>query len=135
MSIETELRTWVLGDSDIVDEIADRIFPVFAPSTAPQPYIVFRLMANERIQDMQGPQNAEPVFRLTCWTDDYDDTIALATLVRKRLDNSDRDDDWGTINMQHAKLTDESDAFEPSPELLEKQYYGRQLDFLLFHNE
>lgn len=143
MNIETSLQHFVLTDTDISalllhDNEAgteqEHMFPVFASAKARAPYIVYRCSSTVRLRTMSAPTgHAQPTFILTCWTDSYDASIELAAKVRTRLDGE--KGVWSGVTIEHCNVTDETDAFNPSPELLEKQFFGRELTVEIQHKE
>ncbi len=136
MSVEDELTTFVTADSAVATLIANRMYPVVAPAEdqgGTAPYIVYRRLGTARLGTMGGPGSAKVRFRLTCWAVTYDGATALADAVRARLDG--QSGAWGGLTVQHCTVEDESDAFEPSPELLDRQFLGRQLDVEIMHAE
>lgn len=143
MNIETSLQHFVLTDTDISALLVhdneagteqEHMFPVFASAKAVAPYIVYRRSATDRSRTMSGPTgHAQPTFILTCWAKSYDESIDLATKVRARLDGE--KGTWSGVSIEHCNVTDETDAFNPSPELEEKQFFGRELTVEIQHEE
>lgn len=143
MTIEAALQNFVSTDPDTLALIyhqtedhtpQEHMFPEFATAKAVAPYIVYRRSATDRLRAMAGPVgHAQATFILACWATTYDGAMALAEKVRIRLDGA--KGTWNGIVVEHCHVLNESDAFEPSPELLDKQYYGRQLTVEIQHNE
>lgn len=128
MSIEGDMTTFVCADTDVHAMIADRMYPVFARHDATSPYIVYRRTATERPKTHTGVTGvARATFILTCWSKSYDEAMDLANKVRARLDATGRGATWTATIIRSCFVVGESDSFEPSPELLEKQYYGREI--------
>lgn len=134
MELEEALQAYVVADESISAVIASRMYPVFAPESAASPYLVYRVLSTQREYTMSGPTGtAQPTIKITCWADTYPAAKALARLVRSRLDGY--RGTMGGISVRRIFLNDESDAFEPSPELLQRQMFGRELDFEIEHHE
>ena len=134
MSIEFALQTFVLADSSITDIIGARLFPVSALLGTVWPYILYRRASTPREPTHGGSTGkARATFVLSCWSKNYDDSIALAALVIARL-HAVRGT-WGTganeTIVSSSFVTDEADNFDASPELLEEQYYGRDVTVAL----
>ena len=127
MSIEADLVTYVLADAAIAAKIVNRILPVFADHDPKGPYITYRRLSTDRDHTHSGPVLIPTIrFLLTSWDNKFDDAISLSDLVRKRLEAGGAQA-WGSSAVKLSRVIDESDNFEPSPELLEKQYFGRDL--------
>jgi len=134
MSIEADLTTFVCAGTSINAVIADRMYPVFSKKDTTAPYIVYRRLSTDRLHTHSGTELRATVrFLLTCWAETFDAAIALGNLVRSRVDGV--KSTWTSSTVHRCFLVDESDNFEPSPELLEKQYYGRDLTIELNFTE
>lgn len=136
MSIEGDMTTFVCADAAVNAVTADRMYPVFAPHNATVPYIVYRRASTDRLKTHTGAiGRSRTMFILTCWAKKYDIAMDLAAKVRTRLDATGKGDVWTISVIGSCFVTGESDAFEPSPELLEKQFYGRELTVEISHTE
>ena len=126
MSIETDLQTFVTDDPDIRAVITERMFPVFASKDPDVPYITYRRLSTDRLRTHSGVEGRPEIrFLLTCWSTDYDEAISLADKLRHRVDATSTE--WNSPRVHSCFVIDESDNFIPSVELLEKQYFGRDL--------
>ena len=127
MSIEGDMVTYVLADATISAIIGAGMNPVFASHDPQAPYISYRRVNTDRLVTHSGAEKRATVqFVVTCWDKEYDDAIDLADKVRLRLDGKGKTT-WGTTPVHFYRVIDETDNFEPSPELLEKQFFGRDL--------
>ena len=127
MSIESNLCTW-LKAIPAVAAAGARVFPVFAPEGTAAPYFIYRLMATPHAHNLSGRSvTAQPHFRITGWAATYEQALALASAILAAAEVR-------PITLTGAKaldVMDESDAFEPSPELLQYQFFGRHVDLRL----
>ena len=126
MSIEAGLTAFITDDPAIAAVIDDRVFPVFASKDPDAPYITYRRLSTDRLRTQSGVERRTEVrFLLTCWDDTFGGAMDLANLLRERLDATKTQ--WKTPVVHSCFVIDESDNFVPSIELLEKQFYGRDL--------
>ena len=110
------------------------MFPVFATEKAVPPYIIYRRVITDRARRHSGVSGESQVtFTVTCWATTYDGSMDLSNKVRAVLDGV--NGTWGSMRIGHCHITNESDVFEPSPELMERQFYGRQLTVDIQHTE
>ena len=127
MSIEGDMTTFITADTAVNAVIADRMYPVFATNEQTQPYIVYRRINTERLMThTRSELRPEVQFLVTCWALSFDAAIDLANKVRSRVDGI-NSQTWTSSPIHYVHVTNETDNFEPSPELLEKQFYGRDL--------
>ena len=130
--IEVDLANWIKA-IEAVAAAGGRVYPIFAPAEAAAPYIVYRRLQTQQDYGMEGPSNpVNPTFRLTVWHERYEGAVALGEALRVAIDAYQRGQVAG---VQAMSVADRSDAFEPSPELLQRQFYGRQIDLSLRHDE
>ena len=126
MSIEGDMRTFILADGDVSAVIGTRMYPVFSQHDPEEPYLVYRRINTERLHSHARSELRPRVqFIITCWADSFDDSIDLCNKVRSRVDGV--KGVWGASTVHSSLVRNETDNFEPSAELLEKQFYGRDL--------
>jgi hypothetical protein len=117
MSCESDLRTFLAAVPAIAASGADdRIFPVFAPDQAVAPYITYRRLSTRHDYSLDGFSGpAEPRFRVTFWSDDYDLACEVMEAVKAAIG-------------EEAGMTflDMADTYEPAPEL--QTMLGRYID-------
>ncbi len=135
MSLEGDMTTKVTADGPVRVIIADRMYPIVVPhfnprdpsSSADKPFIAYARTATDLTRTHGGSAgHAVASFRLTCWSKTYATSLDLATKVRAAIDNV--KETWTTTVVQRCFVVNESDELEPSPELLEMQFIGRNLD-------
>lgn len=127
MTLEGDMTTLITADVAVKAVIEDRMFPLVAPKASERPFVSYARTATELTRVHAGSANhAVASFRLTCWSLSYDASMALAVLVRAVIDNEAAV--WGATTVQRCFVESESDELEPSPELLDLQLIGRNLD-------
>ena len=126
MSIEGDMTTFVTADVAVNAVIANRMYPVFSRADPKQPYIVYRRINTERLPShTRSELRARVQFIVTCWALSFDAAIDLCNKVRSRVDGV--KGLWTASTVHSSFVRNETDNFEPSVELLEKQFYGRDL--------
>ena len=134
MSIEGDLTTFVTANAAVKAVITDRMYPVFSKKDPNAPYIVYRRLNTDRLRSHGGTELRATVrIMMTCWAETFDAAISLANKVRTCVDGV--KGTWTSSVVHRCFLVDESDNFEPSVELLEKQFYGRDLTIELNFTE
>lgn len=135
MSIEGDMTTFVTADTDVHAIIANRMYPVFANHDTVVPYITYRRVNTERLGSHSGAAGncVRTTFLLSCWAQTYDGAIDLSKKVRIRMDYV--KGTWTTSIVKSCIVRNEADNFVPSPELIEKQYYARDITVEISHNE
>lgn len=138
VSIEEDFQNFVANVAAVRTLIfansIERMFPAYAPDSATLPYIVYRRASTNRGRNHSGPNTKATVtFEVTCWADSYDNAIDLANKVRVGIDG--KKGTWGSSAIGYCFVMNETDVFEPSPELTQKQFYGRELTIELKHTE
>lgn len=89
MGIEAGLRTFLLADATISDLVnGERIHPVQLPQGTNRPAVRYTKISGNRPHS--SPQGAlglsGPRIQIDAFAPDYDDAIALAEAIRKRID-------------------------------------------------
>jgi hypothetical protein len=137
VSLEADFRSFLTAIPAVAAAApgpAGQVYPLFAPEQAVTPYLVYRRLSTARTFSHDGPVNPTTVvMRVTCWSKSYEQAVALAAAVTAAVGVP--REAIAISSVQFMRPVDESDAFEPSPELLEQQYFGRQIDISLRHNE
>lgn len=128
MTIETELRSFVIADATVTGLIGDRMYPVRAPQAPVKPYITYQRVSGQRLHDLDGALGwARPRFQLDCWATTYLGALTLAGAVRSRLNGF-----HGTLTtLRVAILLENSrDDYEEEPDL-----YRVIQDYIINHAE
>lgn len=140
MSIESDLQDKILAISGIDSYVGtNRVYPVFAPETATQ-YIVYRRINTDYIYNCGFRDSLlRSTFRVTCWTANHDDVVAMANVLRDGMDvlhvGAKGGTSWGTVTVHGAFLANETDEFTPSVEIIEYRLHGRSLDYEIHYEQ
>jgi hypothetical protein len=136
MSIESDLRAYVLANSAVAAIVGTKMYGIFAPDNVEVPFITYRRLPSGAGQQQVHAGATTPtksIFRLVCWASTYENAIALADKVRACLNG--QKGTWTNSTVRHCWMQgDESDVFQESPELTQREYFGRQLDFEISYN-
>lgn len=135
MSIEADLRTFLLADAGVAAIVASGgVYSAPAPQDAKMPFVLYQKLTGERVRSLCGPSGlAFPSYQLDCWSDDpqlggsYAQVKALAQAVRKALDGY--KGRWSGLSVW-ISLLDERD----SPEDLTRALHVTQ-DYRIWHQE
>lgn len=133
--IEEALQDWLVADTDVAALIVhnnsegtswDHMFPVFAHEDAAAPFIAYRLDSTEQGSTHDGPDGHSTVtFVLACWATTHEGAIDLATKVSTALHGTRRY--WGSQRTKHVFVRNIRDVFEVYPELIQRQFFGREV--------
>jgi len=129
MSIETELKTKLSGNTALSTACGGKIFAVLSRQPLPDKFIVFELagFSSDDSQDEDGPESGDGThtFNLTAYAKTYEDSLALAALVGPAIHAG----TWGAIKIQRCVLINKIDTYNYDPEQVENLRYGRKLTF------
>ncbi len=134
MSIEADLRTFLLADAGVAAIVAARVYSAPAPQDAAMPFVTYQKLTGERVRSLTGPSGlALPSYQIDCWSDDqqlggsYSQAKALAQAVRRALDGY--IGRWSGLDVR-ISLLDERD----SPEDVARALHVTQ-DYRIWHQE
>ncbi len=115
MSIETELRAWLLADTTIAGLIDTRMYPQYLPQKVTYPAISYATASRVSSRQLSGPAGrARPRITVNSWAETYLEAKALAEAVRKRLDGfAGR---WGSFSVGSVALDNAFDQYESEAE-------------------
>lgn len=137
MTLEAELRTFLLGDATIAGLLgaAGAVYPAPAPQNTPSPFVTFQRIAADRIYSLRGPSGlAGPLIQIDCWSEQpelggsYAQAKALGEAVRKRLDGY--RGAMGSVAVKEITIEGERDLFEPQDKTRRVSF-----DFRIWHEE
>lgn len=87
MSLEADLRAFVLADGTVASMIGTRMHPVLLPQAPTLPALTYSTISAIRGHTMQGPDGLpETRIQIDSWAATYSAAAALAGAVRRRLD-------------------------------------------------
>ena len=109
-SPEAAVRNVLVSDPAVSAEIADRMYPVLAPASAPLPFITWRRAAVLRSQSLSGPIGVPTVsMSVDIFAETYEAAREIADKCRLALDG------WGgtfqNTVVSNVSLESESDGF------------------------
>lgn len=134
MSLESELRTWLLADAGIQAELASStgIYPEFLPQEPELPALTYQRVSTERNQTLDGVDSLVGVrIQFDAWARTMDDAVDLADALRARLD--------GLVKTTLSTLFVDSAFLESDQDLSslegDRRHRRRSLDFTVRYVE
>lgn len=78
---------FVLADAAIAAVVGDRLFPEVVPEGVRAASIVYTLVSENQSYTMKARSSlVNPRYQIDCWAPERDDALALANLVKERID-------------------------------------------------
>jgi len=103
------------NDSDVNTAVSGSIFPITAPQTTALPFIVYRTISNDAIDDKDGVSGFEyRHVQLDIFAEDYADADDIAEKVRAALDGFEGTNSG--VNVGYIRLDDQGDAYDEQAE-------------------
>jgi hypothetical protein len=122
------------ADISTTAETTVRVFPVFAPEDAPEPYITFLKASVERDYNTRKNDGIpKSTFEINCWDTDYKRLKNFADIVRYAIDGY--TEDTADFKVRRAFVTNEQDIPDPSDFGFEQPTYGVQFTLEVAHTE
>lgn len=129
MSIDAGLRTFLLADATIAAAVAARIYPLQLPQNTTLPAVTYMTVTGGRETSNSGSSKlAHTLFQIDAWDATYSGALAVAELIRKRLDAY--KGAAGTQTIRGAFLQGERSFYEDEP----KQYRVSR-DFMIWFDD
>lgn len=129
MSLEADLRAYILADPTVAALVGDRMYPLVIPQGSPQPCIVYAKQGRDRQQLFCGEDG---LYRtgvdIDCYAVIYDDAVTLANAVSARLKNF--SGTMGTTRVPRIFLETEFDLSD-----LEPGTYRQSQTWAVWHRE
>lgn len=112
MSLESDMRTYLLAQAGIAALVGDRVTPFGKRLQGDAlPAITYQLVGGPPTHySHNGASDYEASYQFDCWTDDGDEAIALATELQTALDGY--RGTWGVHRIGSVFLTTELDDYE-----------------------
>jgi hypothetical protein len=130
MTIEADLRTHLVNDSDVSAIVGSRVYPMRLPQGFDLPAISYQRVSGDRSKDLQGSTgHTEPRIQIDCWAKSYGEIKNLAEKLRLSLDRFTGDLGGGQY-VHHVSLEGERDMFEEETEILHVSQ-----DYMISYNE
>lgn len=134
MSLEADLRAFLLADAGVAALVGDRISPAPGPQDQAYPFVTFTLISDQGVQSLSGPSGLDyPVYQIDAWSDSTErggsqaEAIAVAKAVTAALDGY--IGLWPSGSVATLKL-DARDLRDP-----ESKAFARSTDFRIWIQE
>lgn len=132
------LREFLLADNAIATAVgSSRVYPIKMPQGVTGASIVFTRVSGQGDYHMQGPSGlARPRFQIDCWAPTIDAAVALANLVKVRIDGYQGPMPYGeaspqaSIEVQGVFMDRESEDYDDDAKL-----YRLSRDYLIWSEE
>lgn len=130
MSIQTDVRDFLIADAAIAAIIGSRMYPDILPQNVTYPAISYSMAARESVRDIpNGPAGrARPRLTINAWSLVYDQASELSDAIRLRLDGF--KGVMGASDVGAIRLDNMFDVFED-----EVQAYRILNDYIISHVE
>ncbi len=138
MTMESDLRAFLILDADVTALVGSRVFPLIVPQNQPMPAIRYNLITSESEVNLGGVDGAvRATVQLDCYAATYAGAVDLAEKVRVALVadvNGART--MGSTAVTQTRLTAKSDE-QPfkEPTASDDWRFNRSLDFELDYTE
>ena len=138
MTMESDLRAFVIADADVTALIGSRMYPQRLPQGLAMPAIRYTHIATTSEIHLNGVMGeARTTMQLDCYSESYEEMVDLAEKVRVALvaDNNGRRT-MGSTNVRQTRLVNKGDepAFQV-PDGGDRWRFNRSLDFELDYDE
>lgn len=110
--IEESLRTKILADSDVTDDIGQRLYILKLPQNPTYPTVTYFKVSNARHHDLDV---AMPRYQIDVWAESYITARQVADNIRKALQRE--SGNWSGISVIQAVYEGETDLYEEDTEL------------------
>ena len=132
MSIEDDLRAYILDSADISVALSGLLYPMFIPQGVGFPAATYQRIDTPQIASLGGPSGTEhPRIQYTIWADTIVEARSIAKLIKSRLNGVS-----GTIGSNRVQIIwveDDADMPNISPDAEVRRMYGRRLDVIVWH--
>jgi len=131
---EAFLFSRLTGDTTVASLVANRVYPLLAPTGTPLPLIVYQRTAVERPRSLAGNVgNPVVTLQLTSYGTSYTSVKSIARAVRLAVDN------WtgttASVTIQRTTLITESDGVDMPQDDQMLPYYSVQQSYEFRINE
>lgn len=131
MTLGIGLRTFLIADASIADVVnSERIYPINLPQGITETSVRYALVSGNRpFSSPSGPlELSAPRVQIDTFAPTYAEAIALAELIRKRIDGY--KGAMGSVTVQGTFFANERDGYEP-----ESKLYFVSRDYFIWHEE
>lgn len=138
MSLESDIRAFLIADADVTAIVGTRIFPLRIPQGQALPAIRYVVIASSSDHHLGGTSgSAETTIQFDCYSETYSEAIDLGNKVRTALVASNNGQHVaGSTNIYETRLTAQSDETPfREPDASDKWIYNRSLDLAFQYAE
>lgn len=129
MTIESDLRTYLIADTTVAALVATRMYPQFLPQSVTYPAISYSVVSRVSSRDLSGPSGRVRVrISVNCWAETYAEAKSLSEAVRQRLDGF--KGNMGSSEAGSVKLDNSFDDYEDAVKI-----HRVFQDFIISHTE
>jgi len=134
VSVETDLRGYILLDETVMSLVGNRMYARVLPQNVVYPAISYYLASVVENRDLSGPGGKERArITINCWSESYVQTKVLAKAVKVRINGF--AGTIGTTKVTHVHLENEMDVNEEEAgEVGSSGVYGVLHDFIVAHH-
>lgn len=134
MSISSELRTILTGDTAVAALVSSRVYPAVLPQNASYPAIRYSQISGGDDYDFDGMDNfRRDSYQLTCVGLSMSSVVSVADAVRSCL--SGYVGTQGTKEIMLIRVISEFDAEDVQPANIETTRYLKHIDIELIYKE
>lgn len=134
MSIEGGIRTILVSNSGVSALVSSRVYPRIIPAKTTLPAIAYQKISGNKMHHLGGEAgHAQPTYEISCWSDGYDEAVAVSLAVMAALKDYSGTSD-STV-FQWITVIGDDDAFEIDPDQEQATRFGRRIDIECFVNE
>lgn len=109
LQIGKAIKELLLSNSNLVNKISDKVYPLIADQSTTYPFIIYRRAAlvESSNKDMRGDEIQVEVYVVS---DTYDSSIQIAELVRKSVEG--KKGKFGDFKIEDIYITDAVESYE-----------------------
>jgi len=136
MSFKSDLWTWLAANAEIAAVVGSRIYPVFAPTSAARPFIVYSRISSDSIHRMGAvsfPTNG--MMRDVVQFDIYAESETSANDIKETLQDvlDGQTIDMGNTKVRRIFLSNETDGVETPSDGTNDGEYRETMDFTFWY--
>ena len=135
MSMESDLRSYVVADGTIMGLISTRMYPQVLPQGVVYPAVRFYRASTDENRVFEGPGGKERArVTIESWAETYAEARSLAAAIRARIDGLAAIIGSGNTRVTSCYLDNEIDASDPEAGVIGTQgAYGVTQDYIIAH--
>jgi hypothetical protein len=136
MSFKSDLWTWLAANTEIAAAVGSRIYPVFAPTSAARPFIVYSRISSDSIHRMgTGSLPTNGMMRDVIQFDIYAESEFSANTIKEMLQEQldGQTIDMGNTKVRRIFLSNETDGVETPSDGTNDGEYRETMDFTFWY--